>query len=311
MDDDEEETSEIKLNKDILQGNRSNNTNNSNTNVDLGFSSSTNNNKNTTSNSGGTFFDPFGSTPETNNNIANNETKTTVGISGLDDLFGVSSSNSNNNNNNNTNTNLFGLSNTTNNTGDKNDTGNTNTNTGVGGIDFFNMTPSNNKTTTENNLGFMNNNTNTNNNTSNSTGGGLDFGLFGGGNTLQDSNTQNNNNVISYSDREIFKNSDIRIGCQVNKESQAQMTVIYQVSNLISNNFSNVKLTFLATKSVTVKVNLTSATSLESNIQNGIKKEISITNNDLSKDVVLKLKIGYNNNGTDVNESITLKDFSS
>lgn len=235
-----------------------------------GFSPNIQGNK--TVGDGFTMFDPFSTEPNT---VSTTQVNTGSGLAGLDDIFGTKS-----------------------------------TNQVQGGFDIFNMTNMSVGQTTNNTQspfdtdifggGSINTNTSNSSNTNNNYGG-INVDLFGGGISMSNNTTNNNDKVV-------FSNSELKITCQVNKESSTQMNINYSCSNLSSKNLTNVKLTFLAPKNVTVKVNSTSGNTLDPNQTDGIRKELLITN-DSNKQVVLKLKISYNVNGEEINESITLSDF--
>lgn len=251
----------------------------------------------TTTHSGeGIPFDPFSidNNPSTNNNKINSTGNQVGGnnLFSLNDIFG-GSSNSSSVTNQIPGLDLFDLSggkNTLNKEGIKSNTNQ------IGLFDnnlFGNQTPNTEGGSQPSTIqGTNDNNTN--------------FNLFG---NLNSSSGVNSTSSSSKNEMPVFSNSDINIICIQNKLSESALDVNYLVSNLTTFTLTNVKLTFLATKTVTVKVIQTSATNLDPNQANGIKKDISITNNDLTKPVVLKLKITYNIQGKEVNENITLNKF--
>lgn len=214
--------------------------------------------------------------------------------------------------------------------------GTSNNNFNLGGIDFTNMNSMNvNQVQKDNNSNNFNNNdnvfnifgtnSNDNNNNTNKESNTMNFGnlgglnfdnnsIFGGttNNTMNSifDNSINSNNVSENIGKTIFSNSDFRLTSKTSHESNAVFNQTYFVSNLTNKELTNFKLTFLAPKTVSVKVLTTSSTNLSPNQANGIKKEINVTNNDSSKSVVLKLKITYNRNGEEILENLTLNDFS-
>ena len=180
------------------------------------------------------------------------------------------------------------------------------------GLDFFNMAPtSNNQNNQSNNMGGLFDNIISMSNPIQSkpvevnSGGGIDFGLFdtGNNNSFPSQNYQVNSN-----NKEIFRNTDIKIECFINKESESDLKINYFVSSICSIPLDNIKLTFLAPKNVTVKVLQTSAYALGPNQINGILKDIAISSS--AQKIVLKLKITYNKAGSEVTENLTLSDFS-
>jgi len=268
IDEDEEDTSEVKLDKTAFKGERK-----VHSNKDMAFNPIGTSSKQpeSSSNQGGLFFDPF-STPETT--TSNQGGGVVSGMTAFDDIF--------------KNTNQPSIS---------------------GGFDMFDLTGGSKTNNPTPNTGIDFSGGITNTNTTNTNPGGLDLNLLGfqTGSTTTTTvpSTQSNPN-----EKQIYSNSELKITCAVNKESESFMNVNYLVSNLSSSALSNVKLTFLATKTVTVKVLSTSGTSLEGSQQGGIKKDISITNNDLSKKVVLKLKLSYSTAmGSEVNDTVTLNEF--
>lgn len=252
IDEDEEENSEIKLNLQSVKVYR----NMTDINKEMG---EFNPNVGGKMESGFTMFDPFSSESSIS-------TKKAIGLSELDDLFGIKSNHPLNAKQG------FSVFNTT---GDQPLEGNQS----PFDTDIFGTV--NTLKTTNKNLVEMNAN------------------LFGNSSVEQ---------PISSIEKPVYSNKDLKITCQVTRESSTQMSINYSCSNLSSFSLTNVKLTFLAPKSVTVKVNSTSGFTLDPNQINGIKKELSISN-DSSKQVVLKLKISYNSNGQEMNESITLSEF--
>ncbi len=102
--------------------------------------------------------------------------------------------------------------------------------------------------------------------------------------------------------KEVFKNADLCV-----YSSLTQNNTSYEGAFFISNNtmsqLTNVKLNFLVKKNLTLKVISNSGNVLSPNSSLGIKKEVSIVNNDPSKPVVIKIKIEYNKDGQDVTDS--------
>lgn len=271
----DDEPSEILLNKDIKRIKQPNNINNNNIIGSLNFGIS--NNTNT--------FDPFGQNTNTNK-----ENKMTGSIFEMEDIFGGSKNNTDTNNNDKNNFNLGGIDFT--NLGGT--TSNQNQNDNIFNIFGTNQIDNSKK---DSNINFTN------------TGGiGLDNNLFGNNNS---NNIFESNNISDENTgKTVFSNSDFKITSKTNHESSNVFNQTYLVSNLTNNELSNFKLTFLAPKTVSVKVLTTSSTNLSSYQKSGIKKEINVTNNDTSKSVVLKLKVTYNRNGEEITENLTLTDFS-
>lgn len=286
IDDEEEEVSEIKLSKDLINSSSNNkNTNNQNSiKNDFGFTKGSNN-----TNNNNNFFDPF----STNNgelNIDNNQNVSKDGtglntISGLDSIFGGG----------NTNTNIFG--------------GNNNIGGGLG-FDIFDLSGGSKNQNSQNinsnmNLGLFGGTGTTNSNSnSNQIGGGLDF--MGFSNQINTTPTTN----INTKEKLVFTNSDLKLNCTIVKNSPSDLSINYLASNLTSLSLTSFKLTISATNYLSVKLLPSSSiTTLDPNQQNGITKEIAVTNNDLSKAVKLKIKISYFKSGVEITDSVVQSDF--
>ena len=83
----------------------------------------------------------------------------------------------------------------------------------------------------------------------------------------------------------------------------------FYASNNTQKQLTNVKINFLVKKHVTFKVISTSDNVLEPNASLGIKKEITMKNNDLSKPVEIKINISYTSEGKNMSQSALVKDF--
>lgn len=127
----------------------------------------------------------------------------------------------------------------------------------------------------------------------------VDFDLFGG----QSESTK------APSGRCIFSNSDLEIHDILSKGTDGLLNAVYLVSNKTSSQITNIKLTFLAVKYIKVSVLGTTGSSLEPQSLQGVKKEISILNNEPEKKIVLKLKLSYSISSGEKNETITLDNF--
>ena len=216
--------------------------------------------------------------PETNvnNNVNNNNAG---GINLLDDIFGGGSSapaNNNVNTNTNNNNDIFSL---------LGNMGNTNTNTNAnnnqGGVfDFMNMGNTNPQPQQQQN---------------NNQGGMFDFMNMGNNNPPQNNNMGNNNM------NEVFKNNDISIFSSLNKNNNVYEGSFY-VSNNTSSTISDVTVNFLVKKYISCQVSSTSGKDLAPNASLGIKKDVTMTNNDPSKKVVIKLNISYVKDGNNVSD---------
>ena len=99
--------------------------------------------------------------------------------------------------------------------------------------------------------------------------------------------------------KEIYKNNEITIYLMLNSYNNIYTGAFYILNNS-SNNLSNVKLNFSVKKNVIFKVISTSGSDLSPNSSLGIKKEVTIQNNDISKSIVIKMVISYNINGKEI-----------
>ena len=277
-----------------VNNNNVNNVNVNNVNVNNNVPEVNNNNNNNVN------VNVNNNVPEVNNNNNNN-------VNLLDDIgaiFGNTNQSQpqqqNVDNNNNNNNNLFDLLGNLNTSPQTNVQSTSNTNNNNNNL-FPDLTsilgnqPAQNPMNTNNNNNMfdfnamgMNLNNNNNMNINN--------------NNMFNFNTQNQNNPGM---KEIYKNNEITI-----YSSLTQMNDTYTGSFLISNNISkklnNVKLTFATQKHVKLNVLSTSAHELEANASLGVKKEVNIKNNDMNKNVVLRLSIEYNIDGRDFKEIKTV-----
>ena len=102
--------------------------------------------------------------------------------------------------------------------------------------------------------------------------------------------------------KEIFKNNEVTIYSMLNQNNDTYDGAFY-ISNNSPKYLTNVKLNFFVKKHVNFKVLSTSANELGPNASLGIKKEITMQNNDLSKQIVIKMSISYDADGTEVKDS--------
>ena len=118
--------------------------------------------------------------------------------------------------------------------------------------------------------------------------------MFGGFNTqpAQSSNAM----------KEVYKNNEVSIYSQFTGGNNSYQGNFF-ISNNTPKNLNNVKLNFLVKKHITFKVASTSGNTLGPNASLGIKKEVSLQNNDPSKPIVIKMNLSYNVDGRDVSES--------
>ena len=95
--------------------------------------------------------------------------------------------------------------------------------------------------------------------------------------------------------KENFKNNNISIYSSFTfNPNKNVFTGAFYLSNNTSNRITNVQVNFLVRKHVTFKVLSTSSSILEPNASLGIKKEVTMVNNDATKPIAIKMNISYN-----------------
>ncbi len=133
------------------------------------------------------------------------------------------------------------------------------------------------------------------NNSQQNSGGGMNLDFMGMGGQPQQNNSPQNLN-------EVFKNGDITIFSSLNHNNN-----VYEGSFYISNNtgsqINDVVVNFGVKKYISCQVHSTSGNSLPPNASLGIKKDVTMTNNDPNKGCIIKMSIAYNKDGNTVNES--------
>jgi hypothetical protein len=101
---------------------------------------------------------------------------------------------------------------------------------------------------------------------------------------------------------EIYKNGDITIYSGLMKNNN-----IYSGSFFVSNNtgsgLSQVELNLYVKKHISCQIHATSGKDLAPNASLGIRKDVTMTNNDPNKKVVFKMEIKYVKDGNNVSES--------
>ncbi|MCQ2973100.1 MAG: AP-1 complex subunit gamma [archaeon] len=130
--------------------------------------------------------------------------------------------------------------------------------------------------------------------------GGSPFDFMNMGNNAGSNNM--NAGVDTSNMKEVFKNNDITIYSSLNQNNNVYNGAFY-VSNNTGSQINDVTINFLVKKYISCQVLSTSAKDLSPNASMGIKKEVSMTNNDPNKNVVIKLNINYNKEGNSINES--------
>jgi hypothetical protein len=110
--------------------------------------------------------------------------------------------------------------------------------------------------------------------------------------------------IPTENNKEIFKNNEITVLCNVAKQSDSVLSGnIYVSNNLIDKQLTNIKLNLLVPKYITPKVVSTPTSHLEPRQQLGIKKEFTMTSSDETKPIKIQIKYSYNIN----NESTEVK----
>ena len=140
-----------------------------------------------------------------------------------------------------------------------------------------------------------------NNNTNNNMMGSTGMNIF----NMMDPSQQTSNigNIMQPQNdgsmKEIYKNNEVTIYSMLNQNNDTYNGAFY-ISNNSPKYLTNVKLNFFVKKHVTFKVLSTSSSELGPNASLGIKKEITMQNNHLSKQIVIKMSISYSADGTEV-----------
>ena len=169
-----------------------------------------------------------------------------------------------------------------------------------GGNDIFNLLGNMGSSNTNQNVGAnqggmvdLNSILSGNSQPPQSSGSGLDFMNMGG-------QTQQNNAPQNL--KEVFKNNDISIYTSLNQNNNVYNGSFY-VSNNTSSQISDVNVNFLVKKYISCQVHSTSGKDLAPNASLGIKKDVTMTNNDPNKGCIIKMSINYSKEGNTVNDS--------
>ena len=128
-----------------------------------------------------------------------------------------------------------------------------------------------------------------------SSGGGMNLDFMGMGGQPQQTNTPPNL-------KEVFKNNDITIFSSLNQNNNVYNGSFY-ISNNTSSQINDVVVNFLVKKYISCQVHSTSGKDLPPNASLGIKKDVTMTNNDPNKGCIIKMSINYNKDGNTVNDS--------
>ena len=127
-----------------------------------------------------------------------------------------------------------------------------------------------------------------------SSGGGMIDFMNMGGQTSQNNTPQNL--------KEVFRNGDISIFSSLNQNNNVYNGSFY-ISNNTSSQINDVVVNFLVKKYISCQVHSTSGKDLAPNASLGIKKDVTMTNNDPNKGCIIKMSINYSKEGNNVSES--------
>ena len=156
-------------------------------------------------------------------------------------------------------------------------------------------------------LGNMGNNTNPSANTGAQPQGGLmDFNSILGNNQPQPQPQSQPQQNIQQNLNEVFKNADISI-----YSSLIQNNNVYNGSFFVSNNtnsqINDLVINLLVKKYINCQIHTTTGKDLAPNASLAIRKDVTMTNTDPNKGVVIKMAISYVKDGNNVNDSKVLK----
>ena len=127
-----------------------------------------------------------------------------------------------------------------------------------------------------------------------STGSGMNLD-FMGGQPQQQSNVPQNL-------KEVFRNNDISIYSSLSQNNNVYNGAFY-VSNNTSSQINDVVINFLVKKYISCQVHSTSGKDLAPNASLGIKKDVTMTNNDPNKGCIIKISINYSKEGNNISDS--------
>ena len=123
--------------------------------------------------------------------------------------------------------------------------------------------------------------------------GGADFMNMGG--QPQQSNAPQNL-------KEVFRNNDISIYSSLSQNNNVYNGAFY-VSNNTNSQISDVVVNFLVKKYINCQIHSTSGKDLAPNASLGIRKDVTMTNNDPNKGCIIKMSINYTKEGNNISES--------
>ena len=233
--------------------------------------------------------------------------------------------NSNNLNTNNTNqggnldlldlNNIFSSSGaSTTNTNANNDNNNANNNNSMNPFDLLNLQLD--QTNNNNNSNNIAQPTNNNNNNINDL---LNMVMNTNNNSNNNNGESNNNNDIlsqiqmapqqeTNAMKECFKNEDISLYYSITKKEGNNIDgSVFASNNNKEEQITEVKINFLVQKFVKLTVLNTSGNTLEPSQSLGIKKDFTLTSNDPSKKIIVKIKLHYIINKEEKTKELTIK----
>ena len=120
-------------------------------------------------------------------------------------------------------------------------------------------------------------------------------------NTNQQAPPQQQNNVAQNLN-EVYKNGDITIYTSLFKNNNVYNGSFF-VSNNTSSQINEVAINLLVKKYISCQIHSTSGKDLAPNASLGIRKDVTMTNNDPNKGVVIKMTINYVKDGNNVSDS--------
>ena len=166
----------------------------------------------------------------------------------------------------------------------------------TGGNDIFNL------------LGNMGNNNQSGNN-QNQGQGLMDFNSILSGNNNNNppqTQQQNQQNNLQQNLKEVFKNGDISIYSSLMKNNNTYNGSFF-ISNNTNSQINDVTVNLLVKKYISCQVLATTGKDLAPNASLGIRKDVTMINNDPNKGVVIKMAINYVKDGNNISESKVLE----
>ena len=135
--------------------------------------------------------------------------------------------------------------------------------------------------------------------TQQTSGGGMNLDLMGMGGQVPQNNTPT---ATPPNFKEVFKNNDITIVSNLIQNNNVYNGSFY-INNNTSSQINDVAINFHVKKYISCQVHSVSGKDLAPNASLGIRKDVSMTNNDPSKGCIIKIAVSYNKDGNVINES--------